>query len=251
MANINKFYLETISSKKKGYRATWEPNKPLKLGDVGIIENGVFVVMTTLEDEEINMKVREDESEAEWKFTTENAVSIKTKLSGQAPILGSVLKETEAGISIAFKSENAFVFEAIGAKTHLLTNVFEIEKAILAKSKVESRWKNFAVIVELIEAESITIIMSAGSENVVDLKAKTEVALANINLANADLGLSIVSEKVSTESMVAKGGVTPLYRAMGLRHPLFGKAHLETKAVEELAQKESFRILEFEKEEIQ
>lgn len=251
MANINKFYLETISSKKRGYRATWEPNKPIELGDIGTIENGVFIVFSTLQNEGINMSIRTDTTSSEWKFTTENAVSSHIKLSGQAPIAGSLLSNADAGVSLVFKSENAFVFEAIGAKTHIITNVFEIEKAFINKAKDDSRWKDFAVIVELIEADSATIIMSAGNSNIIDLKAKADAQLVNVNLANVDLGLGIISEKVSSENIVAKNGIKPLYRAMGLRHPLFGKAHLVTKALSEDLEKESFRILELDTSEIQ
>lgn len=250
MGSINNFYLQTISSKKAGYRANWEPNKPLEIGDIGVIENGVFVVMTTLKNEGINMNVRIDTSDSNWKFTTENDVSIQAKAKGEAPIAGSVLSDLEAGISVSFKSENAFVFEAVGAKNHIIINVFEIEKAFIAKAKEDKRWKNFAVIVELIEANSATIIMSSGKNNVVDLKAKADVSLANLNLANTELGLSIVSEKISTDTIVAQQGIKPIYRAMGLRHPLFGSAHMETKSMGPPQKKESFKILEFDTNEL-
>ncbi len=249
MAEINKFYIQSISAQMEGYRANWEPNKPIEIGDIGIIENGVFSVFTSLQKQNINQQVRIDTTKGDLKLTTKKDVSISAKIGGAAPIAGSALTDVDAGVSISFSSENAFVFEALGTKTHILENVFEIEKVFIDKAKADSRWKDFVVITEIIEADSLTLILSGGKNNVVDLKAKADANLANVNLANIDLCLSIVSEKISTENIIAKEGVKPIYKAMGLRHPLFGKQKLGTKSIMP-EPKQKFGIQKFKKGEV-
>jgi acetylglutamate kinase len=56
------------------------------------------------------------------------------------------------------------------------------------------------------------------------------VSAASIALISVSLGLTVANEKRSTLKYIALNGPTPLCKAMGLRHPLFGKKQLAKKS---------------------
>jgi len=245
MAVPFKFYLTHIAN-RSGYRANWEPNRPLELGMIGTLRDGVFDVQSSLEQQGITSKVLKDLTPGELDYTSHESVNIGTKLSGQAPILGSVLTETEAGFVIDFKSENSVVFTITDTLTHQIVNAAEWEKQVLAKFKDGSWKKEWYIITQLVEAVSATIIVNNSNDNRLELKASTGIGQSGIKLADVSLGLTVAKEKGSSLKVIAQKGITPLYRAMGIRHPLFGKPELSSKGDTAEIKEEKFRIQEFD-----
>ncbi len=246
--NIHQFYLKHIA-KQTGYRATWEPNRPLFVGAIGKLERGVFTIFTNLEKEGIIPEVVEDETEGFWDYTSYDSVSINFKLAGQAPLAGSALTEADAGVTIDFKNNEAVVFQADKTLTHQIINMAEIEKAIIEKYRKKEWPKDWLIVVQLIEAESATIIISNSTSNQIDLKAEANVGTSHLKLTDASLGLHLVREQGSSFKILAKNGITPLYRVMGIRHPLFGKPGLSTKSLTEETD-EVLEVQDFDPEEL-
>ena len=250
MSNPQEFYLAHMHN-KTGYRATWDPGRPLIIGQIGKLDqSGSFNVFSTLAKEGIPAELLEDPSSSEMDYTSHNSVTIDFKLAGKAPKAGSVLTEADAGISFSFKGEKSVVFQTSGHKTHQLTNLAEIEHMILDKYKHDNWKKDWLVITQLVEAVTATIIISNSSNGSLELKAKAGAGTNEVKLTDASLGLSVAKEKGSTLKYIAQSGITPLYKVMGIRHPLFGKPQLGTKGIDYEAQSEEFRIQDFDPGEI-
>ncbi len=247
--NIHQFYLKHIAN-QTGYRATWEPNRPLYVGAIGKLENGVFTIFSSLEKEGIIPEVMEDESEGFWDYTSHDSMDIGIKLAGKAPIAGSVLADADAGFTLDFKSQDAVVFQADKTLTHQIVNMGAIEKEIIQKYRNGDWPKDWLVINQLVEAESATIIISNSSNNQIDLKASANVGTTNLKLTDASLGLHVVRERGSSFKILAKNGITPLYRVMGIRHPLFGKPQLNTKEAVLLPDDDTLEVQEFDPDEV-
>jgi hypothetical protein len=225
MANPHKFYLQHMAA-KSGYRATWDPGKSLKIGYIGKLDgNGIFNVFGTLQKYGIPVEV-DAGNKGDLDYTSSDSVSISIKAAGTAPVAGSVLTDTEAGFSISFKGEKSIVFQASGNKTHQLINLAEIQELVLEKYENGNWDKNWLIVTELIESDAATIIISNSSSANLDIKASAAVGAANLKLTDASLGLAVARETGSTLKYIAEGGLTPLYRLMGIRSPLFGKTEL-------------------------
>jgi hypothetical protein len=245
MATPFKFYLDHISS-KAGYRANWEPNKPLELGMIGRIDKGIFDVVSSLEQEGLTPKILKDLTPGELDYTSNDTVDVDIKLAGQAPIAGSVLSNAEAGFVLNFHGENAVVFQIKDSLTHQIINMAALEKEIVKRFKDGTWPKDWLIITQLLEAVSATIIISNSSNNKVELKASANVGAASLKLTDAALGLSVAKESGSSLKVLAQQGITPLYRVMGVRHPLFGKTHVGARGEEVKAvQEESFKYQDF------
>ncbi|MEO6670130.1 MAG: hypothetical protein ABIN36_11680 [Ferruginibacter sp.] len=233
---------------KTGYRATWDPGKQLKLGQIGKLDKaGVFSVYSSLEKEDIPMEIDVDTTTLDMDYTSNDSVTISTKLSGKAPVAGSVFTDLDAGFTFDFKSSKSIVFQSNGNKTNQIVNIAEVTKLILQKYK-DGNWdKDWLVITELVEAGAATIIISNSSDGKLELKANANAGAGNLKLTDVSLGLSVARETGSTLKYIAENGLTPLYRVMGIRHPLFGKDSVVKKVT---ADKPVFEIQEFHEDEV-
>ncbi len=246
MATPYKFYINHISS-NAGYRANWEPNKPLELGMIGKLTNGVLDVVSTLEQEGLTPKILKDSSVGEMDFTSHQTVDIDIKLAGKAPTAGSVLTAAEAGFVLDFHGENAVVFLVKDTLTHQIINMAELEKQIIPRYKDGSWKKDWVIVTQLLEAVTATIIISNSNNNKLELKASAGVGTASLKLTDASLGLSVAKEKGSSLKVLAQQGLTPLYRVMGIRHPLFGKPALSSRGEDaKQVQEEVFKYQDFD-----
>src|SRR4051812_17664778 len=126
MAIPFKFYLSHISG-NAGYRANWEPNRPLELGMIGKLSNGILDIVSTLQQEGLEPEVLKDITPGELDYTSNQTVDIDIKLAGKAPVAGSILTEVDAGFVIDFKSENAIVFQVKDTLTHQVVNLAKME----------------------------------------------------------------------------------------------------------------------------
>jgi hypothetical protein len=217
-----KQYLNEINARFQ-YRATWEPNKTLNIGDIGILEKGIFSLRSTLTKEGIPVQVRTDESEGSLKYTSQGAVDINVKLAGKAAPPQSQLGTADAGITIQFKKENAIVFQVNGTRTFQLENFGDIEREVLSRFHAGKWPKDWVIISELVQAREATILISSNRDSIIELKANAEVkAESDLDLADAQLNFGIVTKKGLSTEIIAKEGISPLYRASGVKKPVFG-----------------------------
>jgi hypothetical protein len=169
----------------------------------------------------------DDTTPADMSYKTEGAVNVTTKLSGTAALPGSILKDTDAGLTIEFNKKNAIVFEADQTLTSTIADTIGLGEAVL-KSFEDGKWdKNCVVITELVTAKAATILISSLAGAKIELKVTTSVSAPAIDLADASLGLSTQFSKSMDTTIIAQAGITPLFKAMKIRTPLFGEPNFE------------------------
>ena len=240
-------YLKTIYKELK-YRATWFPGSPMKLGDVGRIEDGVFVQESTLEDLGItNAKTASGDPFNEFNFTSKSGVTISSKNKGGAKIPGSYLDVEEAGFVISFGSNKSVVFKTGAPTEHKITNIAELKdqiKELYQRGKWERAW---IVITSVIEVTAATIILSGSNEGQLDITAKGKATVAEKDLVNVDAGLEIKKSTDIAVNIVAQAGATPLYRAHGFKKTWFlGKERFTTRDVEGISEEQKKKLTEGE-----
>lgn len=212
-----KEYLKELN-KKFFYRANWEPTKPIRIGDIGKIEKGVFSVYSNLEKQGIPMEVRIAENQGNLEYNSSGGVKISKKLSGETSQAVSHLSEGDAGIVVEFNKDRSIAFKANGTKIEMLENLGEIEQAVKAKFKNDEWPKEWVIISELVTADEATILISKSSNAKLELKANAKIGAGEqLDLANGSLELSPqMSQGISTQ-IIAKEGLSPLYRAAGIK----------------------------------
>ncbi len=259
--NAAAHYLKEIKKKSVGYRPTWEPNKTLQIGDIGKLEDGVFVKWNTLEKMGINLEEQKDEREgAVFDLSTENGVDVHAKAAGKVDPKVPSLGEMDAGFGVEFKRANSILFKIEGYLTHQISNLGEIAAEVLKRYKsgdwdedlviinelIEAKkatimmssdgdptfarhhdggflgLEDLVIINELIEAKKATIMMSSEGGVTVGLKAKGNVGGKTLSIADADIDTGASSSGKLAINITGAGGITPLYRAVGIKKKFWG-----------------------------
>jgi hypothetical protein len=198
------------------YLANWTPGYPLALGDVGVINHGMFRRITSLEQLGVSFDVREDSTPETQKYASARGVSVTFKGAGRLPVAGSVLTEAEAGFTVDFSSKHATLYEAIGCTTPSIADLLSIGEQILRLYK-NARWnRSWVTISELVNCESATILISNSSNSKLELSVKGNISSPTISIADAKAELGVAMARDMQTSILAQKGLRPLYRAVSI-----------------------------------
>lgn len=228
MSLPQKYYVEHMAKSTK-YRANWLPDRPLKIGDVGKIEDGLFILYTTLEQQQIPCRTRDGISELGLDYSTKGSYSI----TGSAAT-GDALTVTQGipltgKVSINFTADNGIVFQMTGSKIQIIENLAEIEGDIMRKYDTREWPKEWVFISELVITDNATVIISNSNNNQIELGCTGKMGFANSKLANPELGLTFISETGSSVKIIAATGLTPFYRVRGIYKPFLSKEEFRTR----------------------
>jgi len=205
--------------KKFGYFATWEPNRPLELGDVGVLYENEFTRLFNISKrfESIKFDIFKDDTPGDLEYSSEGSVTICTKVAGTIPQIGSVLTEADAGITIEFNNEKAVVFKANETISPSIDDTVRLGEDIIQLYR-EGKWeKNWVVITELVKAGSASIFISNKKNGKVELKANANIQATNFDIANAEFSFSPAFSGGLETRIIAQKGLTPLFKVMGMK----------------------------------
>jgi hypothetical protein len=222
MATIQRQYTDEIQ-RHLGFLATWPPNDSVRLGDVGRLNARVFERTSTLDAERIRFAVRVANNESSYEYVSENAVTLQAKAAGDAPTPGSFLSLAEAGVSIRFNRDNAIVFQAAKCVVRSIENESDVGMEILARYDRGDWERDWVVVTGLVRSDAASVLISSGGTAQLDLATSADLAAAGVvNLASLTADVRVVHSSNVGTRFIAAEGLTPLFRASGIRRTLFG-----------------------------
>jgi hypothetical protein len=250
MVSPQKFYVQEIS-KKTNYRANWLPDKPMNIGDIGKLSDGIFTLYSTLEQQGIPIKVRESTSSLNLDYTSNDSVKITNGLDTAVSSAGLPVAEGKVMYKIDFQRAEGVVFQITDSKKVIIENLSEIENSILEKYK-KSVWDlGWVVVTEIVRTDSATIIINTGGSNTLEFEVSGDVGIKSVNLADTSLGLRLIRESGSSTKIIAQANLTPLYVTKGISDPLFGKTKFRGANAYRAIQFDALRELPFNPSEIE
>lgn len=213
--------------KELGYFATWTPGVEVNLGDVGVVKGKMFLRRTSLKNLGIEFNILEDKAPVSLSHSSKGEVEISLKGSGSPAIPGSTLAEIEAGFSVKMAKENSILLKANNILNHTIDDQIALAQEILRRFKSSNGnegWdKDWVVVTEVAQAESCTILVSKSRDTTVDITAKGELAAAELDIASAELGLSIKSSKSLETQILGETNLTPMMRLSKVQTKWFKK----------------------------
>jgi len=216
MKSAQKQYTDEIRNRFGGYYATWTPDVPLKLGDVGILEKNVFTRMDNLNNLGLPFEIIKDHTKAPLEYSSKNSVKLTNKIAGDVAPQGSTFKISDAGIIVEFLREKAVLFKLNNVTSSCIDKRFALDGEILKKYNNNQWKKEWVVITELKEAESGTIIISNSKDTKIELKANANIGITDLDIAGASFNFSVQNPKNMDMQIIAQEGLTPLFRLMGI-----------------------------------
>ena len=177
--------------------AAWLPvTNTFKLGDYGIITDGVFVKMGNIKEFDVDISEGTG-NESSIDFTSEGTRVINFAAGAQVDVIpeGAI----DAKVTFKFDKEQSFIIKSPTINVDQMENVNEAGEKLMANPKWQDRFK---VVHQTYLAKQATIIstIDAGTEVTLtgDAKAleKLNVGDASINLtSNNKLGLTIQGQE--------------------------------------------------------
>ena len=250
MVSPQKFYVQEIS-KKTNYRANWLPDKPMNIGDIGKLSDGIFTLYSTLEQQGIPIRVRESGSSLNLDYTSNDSVKITNGLDTSVSAAGIPGAAGKLLYKIDFQRSEGVVFQITDSKKIIIENLSEIENSILEKYK-KSVWDlGWVVVTEVVKTDSATIIINTGGSNTLEFEVSGDVGIKSVNLADTSLGLKLLRESGSSTKIIAQTNLTPLYVTKGISDPLFGKTKFRGANAYRAIQFDALRELPFNPSEIE
>jgi adenosyl cobinamide kinase/adenosyl cobinamide phosphate guanylyltransferase len=211
-----------------GYGVSWAPSSLRELGEVGEIEDGVFVSAGNVSEIGIAYQASVAPApEADWLYQSRGSTEISLKAAGATDAAFQHVATAQAGARIAFSREYAVVLAMHEARIKTLANKMAFSEALLKKYVDKELEPKQIVLVEVVETLSTTLLVSTARNAEAELTADADLGgIAKIGDVSAGLGIAYA--RAMGVQLVATTGVTPLYRATGLKRSFFtGNARLE------------------------
>lgn len=215
--------------KQLGYWGTWLPSNKLQLGDIGILEDGVFLKVSTLNAQGIEFEAMLRSGTTSHEYTSQGTLSLLTNATGSTNEK-EVQHSSASGIRIDFKNENSIYFRVNKAKTRGIENMVELEKEILQRQANGTWQKDWVFVSEIVHAQETLVLVSrekgASAEFELDANIKKPVNL------NVGVHHKMVYEGKLAYKMQSDSKTTPLFKLMGIHSSWFGKDKLASKSVQ-------------------
>jgi hypothetical protein len=206
------------------YRATWFPNERLQLGDVGVIDDGIFVARTSLKSLGVTFSRQRANSGAHFEYQSETGVSLSTKARGKLAPGFTALGRGEGGVLVRFKEAGAVVFSAPDCR---LTEIRDTESLKPQLETLGRKWsREWVIVTKVVTATTATILVANSKGAEVELKAQAGVRVSpTLQITKLAAGFELVRDSNMAAKLVASGRLVPLYLVdefvleRSIRHP--------------------------------
>jgi hypothetical protein len=198
------------------HRATWPPDAPRAIGDIGRLTRDRYDHVTSLDRLRIKFSTRCAAVGAEFRYATAGAVSFGANASGQGPAGGSPVDVT-GEFTVSFKKASAVAFLATGCQVTQMDDLDRIEKEVLRRLRFNDWDATYVVVTEVVRAGSTTVLVAGGTSSSVIVKGAAEVKAGPLSLDSLRAGVELARANDMALQILAKGELVPLFQVHGVR----------------------------------
>ena len=198
------------------FNATWTPGMPLALGIIGVIDDdNVFVPVSSLGQFGIGFKETQPgtDSKETFNYASAGAVEIGLKLAGKPSDLTPNLPIERAGLGIRFNRDYATVFRADGATHSRMADELSLAKEVISLIKAGLWDKEWSIVTHLVRAASTTALVARSAGASIEFALSAGVSAGGLELLSADADVRTFASREMQLTILAAGGMTPLFRA--------------------------------------
>lgn len=200
--------------------ANWPPNSPREIGDYGRVNGSLFEFFGRLTSKEIKaLGSREGPSAASYDIMIKSTRSLNARLSAEAE---ARVADGKALLEIKFSSDQGVVFAAPAVSISEITSM-EALGHLLKERRVKGNWEmDYAVVVQVSNAESATILLSNQEGAGIDFEVDADVPVNAQLMAKLDAGTSVVDSRGVGMKIIGEGPLTPLFKLARLKRRIIG-----------------------------
>lgn len=213
MSTIMQNYLQQVQ-KNLGYRATWEPHRPMKVGTYGKIHQGIFSAYGHIDDLNITHTIDKLKTSNQLTYKSEEKGSYTLKAKGEINPLFQKISADEAGLLIIFKKDNSIVFKIQDITYFTLQNKAEIAEKLHNLSLVNKWDVSYLMITETLQSEKTSILLSKKKNSEVEIKYENG---GNTGIIDIDFFGEIIRSKGMSLQFTTSSDSTPLFKLSRLK----------------------------------
>lgn len=192
------------------FYAAWFPIvAPFRIGDYGLIRDGVFEKIGHIDEFGVQFGTEDGEPAPSLDFMSEGTRAIAFVGGAELPATAIPTVEAEAKLTFNFDRENSFVVKAERIAMTRMSNIRQVsdELARLRREKKFShRWR---VVSAVYTGEKCVVLMSSEANTKVEFSGKAS-ALRQLNMGNVELKPSVSTTSDSVLKTVGESGVLGL-----------------------------------------
>lgn len=233
MSTIMQNYLQQVQ-KNLGYRATWEPHRPMKVGTYGKIHQGIFSAYGHIDDLNITHTVDKLKTSNQLTYKSEEKGSYTLKAKGEINPLFQKISTDEAGLLIIFKKDNSIVFKIQDITYFTLQKKAEIAEKLHKLSLVNQWDTSYLMITETLQSEKTSILLSKKKNSEVEIKYENG---GNTGIIDIDFFGEIIRSKGMSLQFTTSSDSTPLFKLSRLKVAVLvpeKNRHLQEKSMSRL-----------------
>lgn len=227
MPSLAQLYATEIRRHLGGYHATWLPDTSLRLGDVGILQDGVFVRQGDLSHFGIEFAARPDSTPSRLDYTASNNVQVTFKASGESNTALPGLPVAQAGVGFAFVRAGEFALRAEEAYEPTIDDLFDLQRQLRARLRRGDWQGNYLVVTGVVQTPVLTLIIAKSDGAKVELSVEGTLTPAVPALGKAGIGLGVVRQSGGVLKLDPGLDVTPFVRLHRMTPQLFGDRTLK------------------------
>lgn len=203
---ISQIYTTTVYNNLRPLHANWEPGKPVELGDYGFMQGRTFIREGNIRLLGINFNKITDSTKDRKYFSSAEFTDVKFNAKGS--IRANGVAYANATLEISFSGKGAVFFNAADCTYSMIESKTALGSEIMQRYE-NNKWnEEWAIVTDIVNAGSTIVAVSGGDSSSLVLEASGDAK--RINLANASIGLNIVSEKNVGFQLVTHEGIIPL-----------------------------------------
>lgn len=206
--------------KNLDYRATWLPDSPRSIGDVGKLVNDQYELVTTLKNLGVPFSTRRTKVGGEYRYTTAGAVTFGANVDARDPSVSTPLLDVQGAFQIGFNRASAVALLATDCGIEVMENLDQIEKEVLRRLRFEDWNPSFVIVTEVVRAGSTTALVSGERGGSLVVKGRSNVGVGPASMDLFKAGVDLVRADNMALSIIAQGDLAPLFRVHGVRKGL-------------------------------
>ncbi len=221
MASAGEQYCKELARNLR-YNAAWPPGIRIVLGDIGVIDDDVFMPLTSLEQFGVRLERTPASHDMAFEYASAGAVEFGFKAKGDAnPTFLPNIPIDQAGLGINFTRENATVFRADGGTQQRFADETSLKVEIRSLIRAGLWDRDWHVVTDVIDATSTAALVSRSSGASVEVSVSADVSAGGLKLLTADAEAKIVASRSMQIAVIATNGLTPLFRAKRVKRRWF------------------------------
>lgn len=196
---------ETIIERQLNVHAAWMPiTTPYKLGDYGLITDGVFQKLGNIKDD-FNISFTEGTGQdATLSFVSDNTTVVDVNTGAQVNL--NPQADIKANVTYNFQKDKSFLVKAPVINVSVIENVNQVAMQL----KQASDWRNkYKVVFQVYVAQNPLILSTVEGGTEVTIGAAAS-ALPQFNIGNASASFSLKTNKELGLNISGKTGVIAL-----------------------------------------